>query len=115
MLYFKRLGLYIFFDLCEILFKLRPLIKLRLVKKNYGNKKLQVVSEPQILNSQSQKIKAMQWLGSVIKHNLDSSYFSCNFISEISDNIIHGFGKSIKKRMEYYSYAVNYRILKFYK
>lgn len=106
----KCSPLFIFFETLE---KIRPLIGLKLYKKK-KRKITQVTASPIIIKEPLQYKKAIFWLAKAIKFRKEKS-LSLKIIQEFYAIIFLNNGNTLKKKKEYYQYAILYKTVKKFK
>lgn len=108
--YFESNALFFFFESLE---RLKPWIGLKL-NKLVKSKKKKIQSYPVILSKKAQYKKAIYWLVKSIQLRKEVS-FSIKLINEITSIVFDELTNSLKKKKEYYNYAIMFKSIRKFK
>lgn len=106
----KCSPLFIFFEVLE---KIRPLIGLKLYRQK-KRKVTKIIANPIIIKEPIQYQKAIFWLSKAIKCRKEK-FLSLRIFQEFYSIIFFNTGNTLKKKKEYYQYAILYKSIKKFK
>jgi len=106
----KCSPIFIFFEVLE---KIRPLIGLKIYKKK-KRKLTKVTASPIIIKEPIQYKRAIFWLATAIKFRKEK-FLSLKILQEFYGIIFFNTGNTLKKKKEFYQYAIMYKTIKKFK
>ena len=114
-LYFfkKCFNIHSIFFLCEAFEKLKPWIGLRL-HRVVKSKKKKIYAYPVIINNSTQNKKALYWLIKSFQSRKELS-FLIKMTKELESILFNEMTESLRKKKEYYNYAILFKSVKKFK